>query len=64
MNWYIVYKEYVNYLHSVDNRAQHIEYNSRIKPYIGIVLEIQDFKYYVPNLKPDIRTEFVKSTNS
>lgn len=44
MNWYIVDKEYVNYLHSIDNRVEHIEYKERTKPYIGIVLEIQDLQ--------------------
>ncbi len=48
MNWYIVDKEYVNYLHSIDNRVQNIEYSERLKPYIGIILEIYDYKYYVP----------------
>lgn len=48
MNWYIVDKGYVNYLHSIDSRVQNIEYSQKLKPYIGIVLEIYDFKYYVP----------------
>ena len=48
MNWYIVDKEYVNYLHSIDNRVQNLEYSERLKPYIGIILEIYDYKYYVP----------------
>lgn len=48
MNWYVANKEYVNYLHSLDNKVQNIEYNQKIKPYIGIVLEIYNFKYYVP----------------
>lgn len=48
MNWYLVEKEYVNYLHSFDERVENIEYKDRMKPYIGIILEINDFKYYVP----------------
>lgn len=32
MNWYIVDKEYVNFLHSIDNKVEHIEYDKRIKP--------------------------------
>ncbi len=48
MNWYIVDKKLVNYLHSIDSRVENIEYKERLKPYIGIVLEVEEFKYYVP----------------
>lgn len=48
MKWYIVEKEYVNYLHSIDNKVENIEYGNRIKPFVGIVLAINNFKYYVP----------------
>ncbi len=48
LKWYIVDKEYVRYLRKADNRVQYSEYSNKLKPYIGIVLTIHDFDYYVP----------------
>lgn len=48
INWYIVSKEYVEYLKRYDKKVQNIDYKNTSKPYIGIILEINDFKYYVP----------------
>lgn len=48
INWYVVSKEYVQYLQNFDNKVQNIEYSQRTKPYIGIVLKIDKYEYYVP----------------
>lgn len=48
LKWYIVDKEYVRYLRKADNRVQYSEYNDKLKPYIGIIITIHDFDYYVP----------------
>jgi len=48
MDWYIIDKDYVKYLHNYDNRVENIDYGEKTKPYIGIILKINDFNYYVP----------------
>lgn len=48
MNWYVVNKEYVTHLHKYDNKVENIDYKNKIKPYIGIVLNINNYEYYVP----------------
>jgi len=48
MNWYVIDKEYVEYLHGFDDKVEHISYGERLKPYIGILLHINNFSYYVP----------------
>ena len=48
MNWYVIEKEYVKYLNKQDSRVGKIEYGDKLKPYIGIVLEIHGYNYYVP----------------
>lgn len=48
MRWYVVDKDYVNYLHSVDNKVEFIDYKNKLKPYFGIILQINDFNYYLP----------------
>lgn len=37
---YIINKMYVNYLRKFDTKIQNIEYNSKLKPYIGILITI------------------------
>ena len=48
LRWYIADKEYVNYLRKFDKKVENIEYNSKLKPYIGILININNFNYYVP----------------
>ena len=48
LKWYIASKEYINYLKKYDNKIENIEYNNKLKPYIGIILFINNFNYYVP----------------
>ena len=46
--WYVVDKEYVKFLRKYDNKVENIEYDKKLKPYIGILLNINGFNYYVP----------------
>lgn len=48
LKWYVVDKDYVNYLRTFDNRVENIDYKTKLKPYIGILVTINDFNYYVP----------------
>lgn len=36
LRWYIVKKDYVNYLQKYDNKVANIDYKVKLKPYIGI----------------------------
>lgn len=46
--WYAINKDYVEYLRKTDSRVQHINYDTQFKPYLGIILQISNFDYYVP----------------
>ena len=48
MNWFIVDKDYVNYLSQFDEKVGFVEYGNRLKLHVGVVFEIENFKYYVP----------------
>lgn len=48
LKWYIVDKNYVQYLKKYDNKVENIDYSTKIKPYIGILVSINEFNYYVP----------------
>lgn len=48
LKWYVINKEYVNYLKCFDDKVENIDYNLNIKPYIGILLSLNKFNYYVP----------------
>ena len=48
LRWYIVKKDYVNYLQKYDNKVANIDYKVKLKPYIGIIVNINNFNYYVP----------------
>ena len=48
LKWYVVDKEYINYLKKFDNKVENINYSDRFKPYIGIIITINEMNYYVP----------------
>lgn len=69
LKWYVVDKQYVSYLKQFDNKIEDINYSERLKPYIGILITIDEVDYYVPissvkekhyRMKEDI--DFIKIT--
>lgn len=48
LRWYIANKDYVSYLKKFDAKVENIDYNTKLKPYIGILITINNFNYYVP----------------
>lgn len=52
LKWYIADKKYVNYLRKFDEKVENIDYNSKLKPYIGILITINELNYYVPISSP------------
>lgn len=52
LKWYVVNWEYIKYLKRFDDKVENIEYGKNVKPYIGIVLDINNHKYYVPIFSP------------
>ena len=48
MDWYVVDKNYINYLTKFDPRVGYVEYGERLKLHVGILLSIGSFHYYVP----------------
>jgi protein AbiQ len=62
MRWYVADKGFVNYLHSLDNKVEQIDYADKFKPYFGIVLNINDTKFYIPVSSP--KEKHKKMSNS
>lgn len=57
--------EYIKYLYSVDNRVQfnpnrEDEYSAK-RPYLGVVLEVNNHKYFVPLEHPRIEHQKMKN---
>ena len=52
LKWYVVDKKYVKYLKTFDDKVENIEYEHNLKPYIGILLKVGSFNYYVPISSP------------
>ena len=48
MNWYVVDKEYIDYLSQFDSRVGYVEYGERLKLHVGILLTVNSCHYYVP----------------
>ena len=63
MIWYVADKDYVNFLHGIDNKVENIEYGNKLKPYFGIVLNINDIKYYMPVSSPKAKHRRMKNSN-
>lgn len=38
MNWYVVNKDYINYLIQFDSRVGYVEYGEKLKLHVGILL--------------------------
>lgn len=52
LSWYILDNDYTDFLKRYDDKVVHNDYNNGIKPYVGIVININDFNYYVPISSP------------
>ncbi len=48
LKWYIADKDYVNYLRRYESKVENINYKDKLKPYIGILIKIDECNYYVP----------------
>lgn len=48
MDWYVVDKEYVKYLKKYDLKIGNVDYEGKHKLYIGIIIEVNSMKYYLP----------------
>ncbi len=48
MNWYVIDKNYINYLLKVDKRVDYVEYGGRLKFHVGILVTVNHLNYYVP----------------
>lgn len=49
---YAIDSEYVKYLQQFDSNVKDNTKNGRIRPYTGVVFEIDRFKYYIPLCSP------------
>ena len=56
---YRINEHYVNYLHSVDHRVQYNKGQRR--PYVGVVLLVGKYKYFVPMESPKPNHAHIKS---
>lgn len=52
MDWFIIDKDYVQYLKNFDVRVGDVDYGKRLKLYIGILLKVNNVNYYVPVSSP------------
>ncbi len=57
MDWYVVDKEYINYLKQFDSKVGYVEYGSKLKLHLGIVMKVQSLDYYVPISSPKSKHE-------
>ncbi len=47
MDWYVVDKEYINYLKQFDSKVGYVEYGSKLKLHLGIVMKVQSLDIYL-----------------
>lgn len=52
MKWYVVDMNYVSYLRKFETKVQNNNYPGKLKPFVGIVLSVNDLDYYVPVSSP------------
>ena len=48
MDWYVVDKDYIQYLIQFDSRVGYVEYGEKLKLHVGILLIVHGCNYYVP----------------
>lgn len=59
MRFYHITDDYIKFLRQYDNSVEENKQNSR--PYIGVVLQIEDIKYYVPLTSPKAKHRQMKN---
>ena len=57
MDWYVVDKEYINYLKQFDSKVGYVECGSKLELHLGIVLKVKSSDYYVPISSPKSKHE-------
>ncbi len=55
LHLYQIETSYVKYLSQFDKSVLNNEKNNNIRPYVGVVFELNQFKYYVPLSSPKIK---------
>ena len=60
MNFYNIKDSYINYLRQYDSKVAENKKESR--PYVGIVFEINDIKYYAPFSSPKPKHQKMKNS--
>lgn len=48
MDWYVVDKDYIQYLISFDSRVGYVEYGEKLKLHVGVLAIVNGYHYYVP----------------
>lgn len=64
LNLYSISDEYVNYLRKFDNRVydNKEELRAHTRKYLGVVLNINSFTYYIPFSSPK-KTDYIDEQN-
>lgn len=62
LNFYIVDDEYINYLRMFDDYVVYNKNNKR--PYVGIVINIENYQYFAPMFSPKVKHKNYKSNLS
>ncbi len=60
LNLYCISEEYINYLRKFDNKVFYNKKNSR--PYVGVVFEYNNFKYFAPLSSPKPKHKLMKNS--
>lgn len=62
MDWFVADKNYVEYLHNFDYKVGKVDYGDKLKLHVGTILEINDFKFYVPVSSPKEKHKHMKNS--
>lgn len=60
MRFFYIADEYITYLKKYDSRVA--DNKSETRPYVGIVIQIEDIKYYAPFTSPKAKHREMKNT--
>lgn len=62
MDWFVADKNYVEYLHNYDYKVGRVDYGDKLKLHVGILLEINHSKFYVPVSSPKEKHMHMKNS--